>query len=472
MKNALLKLTGLCLLFAIVSITSCKDEEPAIPQSDEKVIFRFGFTTADNPKLVSPVAAIINEDEKTILAVFPFGQVITELKPNIGVSDYATVSPQGAQDFSSPVIYTATASDGSTAAYTVSVVFLGDDPFITTWQTTEPSESITIYTNPNISGYSYQVDWGDGRTDTNQKTDATHRYASAGTYTVQIRGAFPAMYNNGSFNTPKLDAKKMLTIESWGNIQWKSMEGAFADCTNLTYNTNDIPNIDLVNNMSYMFDDASSFNGDISDWDVSRVINMEGVFRGASSFNQDIGDWDVSRVTNMQAMFYGASTFNQDIGDWDVSSVTDMLVMFGGAESFNQDIGDWDVSKVTTMYRLFYEASAFNQDIGDWDVSSVTRMEEMFNEATAFNQDISDWDVSSVTNMRFMFREATVFNQDIGGWDVSGVTDMVFMLAYADAFSQDLSGWATDKVTLCSNFGTNSGLTPDQLPTRGCFAKN
>ncbi len=78
MKNALLKLTGLCLLFAIVSFTSCKDEEPAIPQSDEKVIFRFGFTTADNPNLVSPVAAIINEDEKTILAVF----LSVRLSPN------------------------------------------------------------------------------------------------------------------------------------------------------------------------------------------------------------------------------------------------------------------------------------------------------------------------------------------------------------------------------------------------------
>ena len=45
---------------------------------------------------------------------------------------------------------------------------------------------------------------------------------------------------------------------------------------------------------------------------------MENMFDRTSSFNKDISDWDVSNVTNMQGMFVEASSFNQPIGSWDV----------------------------------------------------------------------------------------------------------------------------------------------------------
>jgi len=42
-------------------------------------------------------------------------------------------------------------------------------PFITTWGTSAPDESITIPTNSSLT-YSYTVDWGDGSTDTKNHT--------------------------------------------------------------------------------------------------------------------------------------------------------------------------------------------------------------------------------------------------------------------------------------------------------------
>ena len=60
-----------------------------------------------------------------------------------------------------------------------------------------------------------------------------------------------------------------------------------------------------------------------------------------SSFNQDISSWDVSKVTAMSWMFSGSS-FNQDISSWDVSNVTDMSDMFANSH-FNQDISSWGV---------------------------------------------------------------------------------------------------------------------------------
>ena len=93
-----------------------------------------------------------------------------------------------------------------------------------------------------------------------------------------------------------------------------------------------------------MFFDATFFNGDISEWNVSGVTDMYAMFIRADSFNGDISEWDVSGVTDMYAMFAYADSFNGDISEWDVSGVTDMSAMFLGAYSFTQDLGSWYIT--------------------------------------------------------------------------------------------------------------------------------
>ena len=73
----------------------------------------------------------------------------------------------------------------------------------------------------------------------------------------------------------------------------------------------------------------------------------------------------------MSYMFSGASSFNQDVSEWDVSNVNDMSYMFCGASSFDQDVSEWDVSKITNVSLMFDEASLCDQDISKRDVSSV-----------------------------------------------------------------------------------------------------
>merc|ERR1712187_965785 len=72
--------------------------------------------------------------------------------------------------------------------------------------------------------------------------------------------------------------------------------------------------------MNKVFTDASSFHGDINNWDTKKVINMNRMFEGAESFNQDVDSWDTSSVTRVTKMFSGAGA-SPGICSWELKSL-------------------------------------------------------------------------------------------------------------------------------------------------------
>ncbi|NJB69948.1 surface protein [Saonia flava] len=349
--------------------------------------------------------------------------------------------------------------------------------FITTWKTDNPGSSednqIIIPTYPGEI-YDYTVDWGDGIIESNFTGDAMHTYLEPGTYQVSISGEFPRIYFNSLPYESKNDREKLVVINQWGTNQWKSMEQAFAGCSNLDVLATDIPdlsNVYRINSMfrhcsslvlnpsigdwdtsgvsslGFLFGDCHLFNQDISGWDISNVVDLTGVFNNASLFNKDIGGWDLGKVKSLSVTFKGATSFNKDISNWNVSSVTQMGSMFGGATSFNQDISSWDVSNVTYFEAMFYNCTSFDQNIGNWDMSSANNISSMFSGATSFNQDITLWNVSNVTDMNSIFARTNIFNQDVGVWDVGNVTNMIGVFYEAKGFNRDLSNWNTSNIT-------------------------
>ena len=46
------------------------------------------------------------------------------------------------------------------------------------------------------------------------------------------------------------------------------------------------------------------------------------MFQNATSFNQPLNDWNVSNVKSMHSMFAGATSFNQPLNNWNVSSLS------------------------------------------------------------------------------------------------------------------------------------------------------
>ena len=213
-----------------------------------------------------------------------------------------------------------------------------------------------------------------------------------------------------------------------------------------------------ITDMNGLFRDATTFNGDIGHWDVSKVTDMNKMFNTATRFNQDISAWDVSKVTNMTSMFYSAKSFNQDISTWDVSNVTIMSGMFNRADSFNQPLNSWDVSKVTDLSYMFAFNPQFNQPLSDWNTSSVTNIYQIFSRATSFNQNINNWDVSNITNMMDIFNGAKAFNQPLDRWDVRQVLYFKNTFVNATSFNQDLSAWKLYSFQNTENFLSNTGI--------------
>jgi surface protein len=287
-------------------------------------------------------------------------------------------------------------------------------------------------------------------------------------------------FNNGD---PSNNGSKPLIWDTSGVLNMNSMFlNASAFNQDVSFNTH---NVTTMNSMFYA---ASAFNnGDPSNngskpliWDTSGVLNMAYMFNDASSFNQDISGWNTGAVTDMAAMFYNATVFNN--GDpsnngskplnWDTSGVLNMYSMFYNASAFNQDVS-FNTHNVTYMGYMFQGASAFNN--GDpsnngskpliWDTSGVLDMSYMFQGASTFNQDVS-FNTHNVTTMGYTFNGASAFNNGDPSnngskpltWDTSGVLDMSYMFYGASSFNQSVTYDPSHNYWNTSNVQNMDGL--------------
>ncbi|KAF3978659.1 MAG: BspA family leucine-rich repeat surface protein, partial [Methylococcales symbiont of Iophon sp. n. MRB-2018] len=269
--------------------------------------------------------------------------------------------------------------------------------FITVWRM--PADDLTL-TFPSEDS-SYNIDWGDGTTQVITTNNPTYTYPTAGDYIVTATNTITRFrLADGA------DKEKLIDVQQWGTANWTSMRNTFNGASNMTMSASDTPDLSGVTNMALMFTNASTFNQDIGDWNITGVTAMFRMFDGASAFNQDIGGWDVASVTTMGTMFSSASAFNGNISGWNVANVTNMSNMFLSADAFNQDIGGWNVAGVTNMENMLSDAGAFNQNLGRWYV------DETVADLQTANPDYNGVDNLNVLSFNFVAQNTILSDQN------------------------------------------------------------
>ena len=99
-------------------------------------------------------------------------------------------------------------------------------------------------------------------------------------------------------NINKKDLLRIVELYKLLNLKYTvNSKDKLKDIIQYICNINDKINLNWIDtshleDMSGLFE-YSSFDGDISEWDVSNVIDMNGIFK-YSPFNQDISNWNIS----------------------------------------------------------------------------------------------------------------------------------------------------------------------------------
>ena len=311
----------------------------------------------------------------------------------------------------------------------------------------------------------YDVDWGDGNTDTGVVDTQTHTYASAGTYDVKVTAVTGRILFNGSG-----DKSKLLNIKNWGSCAWTSMERAFYSCNNLTnIDATDSPDLSNATHLNIMFQFSGLQSVNFSNWNVENITNVQNMFYSNQSLTSvDFTNWNTNNFTECSSLFMRCYNLQDIIGlnTWNLTNCVSKTSMFRQCTSLiNLNLDGWDMTSTTSILSLFSGCSSLINVVGieDWNLSNCGNLYETFSQASSFNQNINNWTVKTVfgVNATRMLQGCTSFNHSLDNWDVSqfnGMNDFMSGVNLSIAnYDSTLISWANSGVyiNLSISFGSS-----------------
>ena len=317
----------------------------------------------------------------------------------------------------------------------------------------------TEITLPLKAAVDVVINWGDGSIDTvTVAGNVNHTYLVDGTYKVEITGNLEQF--GGNIN----NIEKLTKALSFGDIGITNLDSAFYNAINLKQAPTIIPS--TVTSVKSMFENASSFNQNINNWDVSNVTNMSNMFAYAYSFDQDISSWKINHVCNMFNMFK-EDTLSITNYDALLNSWAHQLPCYG--VHFDGGYSKYSCNSETSRNMLT------NQD---WNISDGGEVFQMTIDNTISQHKLSysshEIFTSNATNVDIAYQW---LNCDYGYTPVTGATNQTYTASKYSSYSVEVTlgscvdtsnclSFYTDKMIL--EYNTNLGAgTEITLPLRG-----
>lgn len=108
-----------------------------------------------------------------------------------------------------------------------------------------------------------------------------------------------------------------------------------------------------MTSLAGVFLNADNFvGGDLTAWNLSRVMDLQGVFKECEMFNGDVSLWDVSRVVRFDLAFEFATSFAGDVSKWNTGAALSTRQMFKDTWSFSGNLSSWNTSNVVDMFEM------------------------------------------------------------------------------------------------------------------------
>ena len=355
----------------------------------------------------------------------------------------------------------------------------GPEAFVTEW-TVSSGDTIVLpsYDITPLPTLDYDVDWGDGSSDSNVITrDKTHTYTFGGggtkVFQVVITNQFHSLRmtrSNGLGYTSNQD--RLTNMVQWGtDTTWSSLGYMFMDCGNMEYTATDFPDIS----------------------NLAESSNAREMFRQCDSVvDLDLSNWtNTANLTTLYGMFYGMDSLETlNLTNWDTSNVvsgTNICMNSGSAVNGCEFImPDLDWSSIGSLSSMFYQTHVKSIDVSGWTfgksiaINSLFRTTEEGSSGPSFSIDISTWNNTGyITNLNDFISRSDMTSFNATGIDTSNVTSMDRFAAHCDKlthitgldefdatslttahtmFSQaDIFDFGATKSNFGSNWGPNLG---------------